>query len=66
MEIRFVCGRIIGVGGICQVSRAIFPNPHLDTCCAPVRAKCTKRSSGLVIETFPVSLEHPDYAKEDK
>lgn len=52
--------------GMCQVVWAVFPNPHLDTCHAPVRAECTKRSFGLVIETFPVSLEHPDYAKEDK
>lgn len=51
---------------MCQVSWAVLPNPHLDTCHAPVRAECTKCSFGLVIETFPVSLEHPDYAKEDK
>lgn len=53
-------------GGMCQVLWPVFPNPHLDTCHVPVCAECTKRSFGLVIETFPVSLEHPDYAKEDK
>lgn len=65
MEIHFVCGRIIGVGE-CQVSWDVFPKPHLGTCPAPVRAERMKCLFSLVIGTFPASLEHPDYAKEDK